>query len=417
LLSKPSEFDECAAAIVAKYLDPERVSKVEVDDKLKQMLYQMVSGNSQGSRKVILKHLLDAQEAVLQIMALSAFPRFLKSSTFIEWRDTEVELSADEIEYLTCIKDPESKQGSVKVLHRRNSDVMAEASVRRVSALPKKDEESKDEKAPATPAAVRRSSLQCIQLLNCTPSRRAYAVELEKALNSNDWLGELLCAIESLPVCVTLATASRHLRGFPLIFVNHKFEETTGYSREEIIGKNCRFLQNSNGNPPDATDATALKKISRGLANASVIKVCLTNYRKDGTPFRNMLALKPIFDDNDEYAYVLGIQYDVDGKDAFDDKLKLVEMLFDTLPSRIGKGNVPGKSASNIQKMIDEASHMARSSSRNVSTHGHSNSSMNVSTHGPFTTASTSTEFIPGAVRAGGIIIGGRGSPQTTGLT
>ena len=67
--------------------------------------------------------------------------------------------------------------------------------------------------------------------------------ELDRLLDSTAWLKSLLASIESLPVCVSLAAASKDLRGFPLIYVNESFETTTGYDREEIIGQNCKFLQ------------------------------------------------------------------------------------------------------------------------------------------------------------------------------
>jgi hypothetical protein len=60
---------------------------------------------------------------------------------------------------------------------------------------------------------------------------------------SGSWLASLLVAVETLPVCVSIASASRDRPGFPLIYVNHFFEVTTGYSRSDIVGRNCKFLQ------------------------------------------------------------------------------------------------------------------------------------------------------------------------------
>jgi PAS domain-containing protein len=63
------------------------------------------------------------------------------------------------------------------------------------------------------------------------------SIELDKMLAGTSWLSGLLSSIESLPVCVSLAAASRTMRGFPLVYVNAAFETTTGYDRSEILGQ------------------------------------------------------------------------------------------------------------------------------------------------------------------------------------
>ncbi|KAJ1406442.1 hypothetical protein B484DRAFT_354062, partial [Ochromonadaceae sp. CCMP2298] len=55
--------------------------------------------------------------------------------------------------------------------------------------------------------------------------------------------------------------------GFPLVYVNKRFETTTGYSREEIVGKNCKFLQS------DKSEPSQIKKLSRSLKSAKPVKV------------------------------------------------------------------------------------------------------------------------------------------------
>lgn len=68
-----------------------------------------------------------------------------------------------------------------------------------------------------------------------------------------------------------------------------------------IIGKNCRFLQS------DKTESESIKSLSEALKYAKPTRVSITNVRKDGTLFRNLLAIKPVFDENGVYRYVLGI--------------------------------------------------------------------------------------------------------------
>ena len=151
--------------------------------------------------------------------------------------------------------------------------------------------------------------------------------EKNELLAANSWLAELLVAVESLPVCVSLSSARQ--AGFPLIYVNAFFEKTTGYSREEIVGQNCRFLQ------AGRSERESIEKLSTALRSASPVKVSITNFRKDGMPFRNLLSMKPIFDDAGEYRYVVGVQFDVTQSDSTPAKLKLANELMKLLPDVI----------------------------------------------------------------------------------
>ncbi len=91
----------------------------------------------------------------------------------------------------------------------------------------------------------------------------------------------------------------------PIVFANRAFIDLTGYDEDEIVGRNCRFLQG-----PD-TDPKSVEKIRTALDNESVVVVELVNYRKDGTRFWNALHLGPIYDDNDNLLYYFGSQWDV----------------------------------------------------------------------------------------------------------
>ena len=91
----------------------------------------------------------------------------------------------------------------------------------------------------------------------------------------------------------------------PLVYVNDGFVEQTGYSREEAIGRNCRFLQN------DDRDQVALTYLREAIAADEDITVELRNYRKDGEQFWNRLSVTPIFDEAGELVNHVGIQQDV----------------------------------------------------------------------------------------------------------
>jgi PAS domain S-box-containing protein len=153
--------------------------------------------------------------------------------------------------------------------------------------------------------------------------------EIDRLLQSGSWLTSLLASVENLPVCVSLSTARKDRPGFPLIYVNACFEFTTGYPRSEIVGQNCRFLQ------ADKAEAESITRLSNALRDAKPVKVAITNFRKDGTPFKNLLAMKPIFDEAGVYRYVVGVQFDVTQEDATPMKLKLADELIRMLPNTI----------------------------------------------------------------------------------
>lgn len=91
----------------------------------------------------------------------------------------------------------------------------------------------------------------------------------------------------------------------PIIYVNSGFERLTGYSAEEVLGRNCRFLQG-----PD-TDAAVVEQLSTGLAQGASMTVELLNYRKDGTPFWNRLSITAIFDADGALTHYVGVQSDI----------------------------------------------------------------------------------------------------------
>jgi PAS domain S-box-containing protein len=77
----------------------------------------------------------------------------------------------------------------------------------------------------------------------------------------------------------------------PLIYVNRSFELMTGYSSEEVLGRNCRFLQGNDRNQ------SALLEVRAALREGRDCEVLLRNYRKDGTLFWNELRLSPVHDE------------------------------------------------------------------------------------------------------------------------
>ena len=91
----------------------------------------------------------------------------------------------------------------------------------------------------------------------------------------------------------------------PLVWVNPSFTRVTGYESDDVVGRNCRFLQGP------ATDPAAVAEIRTALAEHRTVTTTLLNYRKDGTPFWNQLSVSPVFDGEGTLVSFVGVQTDV----------------------------------------------------------------------------------------------------------
>jgi PAS domain S-box-containing protein len=90
-----------------------------------------------------------------------------------------------------------------------------------------------------------------------------------------------------------------------IVFVNPSFTQITGYSADEALGRNCRFLQG-----PE-TEATVVAEIREAIAERRPFRGLIRNYRKDGTPFMNGLVITPVFDDDGNLQNYVGLLNDV----------------------------------------------------------------------------------------------------------
>ena len=91
----------------------------------------------------------------------------------------------------------------------------------------------------------------------------------------------------------------------PIVFCNRAFRELTGYDEEDILGRNCRFLQGRDSDP------STVSRLREAVVTKEVAVVELLNYKKDGTPFWNALHVGPIYDDDGQLKYLFGSQWDV----------------------------------------------------------------------------------------------------------
>ena len=91
----------------------------------------------------------------------------------------------------------------------------------------------------------------------------------------------------------------------PLAWVNPSFTRVTGYEADEVVGRNCRFLQGP------ATDPAAVAGIREAIEQRRTHTTTLLNYRKDGTAFWNQLSISPVFDGDGGLVSFVGVQTDV----------------------------------------------------------------------------------------------------------
>ncbi|MDE1988827.1 MAG: PAS domain S-box protein, partial [Betaproteobacteria bacterium] len=108
----------------------------------------------------------------------------------------------------------------------------------------------------------------------------------------------------------------------PLIYVNPAFEEITGYSESELLGKNCRFLHGADRDQPD------LNEIRSALREGRTGKATLRNYRKDGSLFWNRLHVSPIRDENGQVTHFLGVSNDITDRRNAEEYMRLVASVF-----------------------------------------------------------------------------------------
>ena len=137
-----------------------------------------------------------------------------------------------------------------------------------------------------------------------SPTASSLAAQLPTPLQ-----GVLSAAVLATPTGVVICDPN--LPDCPIIYANPSFYRITGYPEEEVIGRNCRFLQGPGTNPRH------IKAIREAIENGKAIDVEIVNHRKDGSHFVNELHLSPIFGDDGEVRYIFGIQHDVSAREQF----------------------------------------------------------------------------------------------------
>ncbi|AFZ12078.1 multi-sensor signal transduction histidine kinase [Crinalium epipsammum PCC 9333] len=133
--------------------------------------------------------------------------------------------------------------------------------------------------------------------------------------NVDLWLYERGIAATSCGVTITDATQPHN----PIIYCNPAFESITGFPPEEVLGRNCKFLQGKD------TDLAVVEQIRQALRTKQECQVVLKNYRKNGTPFWNELKISPVCDRNGNLTNFIGVQTDITSRIESEAALKASE--------------------------------------------------------------------------------------------
>ncbi|KAL6361811.1 hypothetical protein LRP88_05287 [Fusarium phalaenopsidis] len=121
-------------------------------------------------------------------------------------------------------------------------------------------------------------------------------------------LGPVDCSV-ALVLCDMLQADS------PIIYVSDSFSELTGYSSHEVMGRNCRFLQSPPGGQrasKRSSDKSAIRRMRQAVFSGQEIQLPVTNYKKHGQPFKNLLSIIPVPVDSSGSQYCVGFLCETD---------------------------------------------------------------------------------------------------------
>lgn len=114
---------------------------------------------------------------------------------------------------------------------------------------------------------------------------------------------EHLRLIAASPIAAVIADPNKPDN--PIVAANTPFYELTGYSEDEVVGRNCRFLSGRD------TDPEIQARIRKAIEARQPVLAELINYKKDGSRFWNALLVAPLLDSKGDLVYFLGSQMEV----------------------------------------------------------------------------------------------------------
>lgn len=138
----------------------------------------------------------------------------------------------------------------------------------------------------------------------------------------------LIDAIGLSPIAMVISNPRRPDN--PIEVANAAFLDLTGYSEEQVVGRNCRFLAG------EETDPATTDQIRAALRAPRPLLVDILNYRRDGGTFRNGVMITPLFDEAGELEWFLGSQVDLGpaAEQSLLGRRKGARSIVDALPAR-----------------------------------------------------------------------------------
>jgi len=123
-----------------------------------------------------------------------------------------------------------------------------------------------------------------------------------------------------------------HQRDNPIIYVNPAFERITGYRMDEVLGRNCRFLQGSD------TDPATVAVMRQALAEQRDCQVVIRNYRKDGATFWNELTISPVHDGSGRVTHFVGVLVDISARKDAEEAIERLSRQNELILNAAGEG-------------------------------------------------------------------------------
>lgn len=139
-------------------------------------------------------------------------------------------------------------------------------------------------------------------------------------------------AINEAPVGIVISDPDREDN--PLVYINDAYEEITGYDYDEVVGRNCRFLQGED------TDEAVVAEMAAAIDEQRPVTVEVKNYRKDGSEFWNEVTIAPVRDESGQVTHYVGFQNDVTARKEAELELEArtdeLEFLLDRVEGLVG---------------------------------------------------------------------------------
>ncbi|RYG69722.1 PAS domain-containing protein [archaeon] len=191
---------------------------------------------------------------------------------------------------------------------------------------------------PQDTSAINQERIKHIKDIYLQTAQRIKEEEVQALLVQGKWASELLDYVDTMPLSVSIHQVTQHPASpdrspsFPIVFVNRAYEQTTLFSKSDVLGRTDEFLIGP------STEADQLLKLKESLYKGEGAKIAITHTRKNGSDFLDFLALRPVVSRrSEEYKYVIMVQYDISKAEA---NLKEIRMVADflTLVGNILKG-------------------------------------------------------------------------------